>query len=60
MVEAIFDVRGMGFTVVEAVRDRDNPVIVGASLVLILAFLVATNLVVDLVVAGLDPRVRRR
>jgi peptide/nickel transport system permease protein/oligopeptide transport system permease protein len=59
IVEALFDVRGMGFTMVEAVRDRDNPVIIGASLVLILAFLLV-NLAADLAVAGLDPRARRR
>ena len=40
-------------------RHGDNAVIVGGSLILIFAFLIV-NLVVDLVVAGLDPRVRRR
>jgi oligopeptide transport system permease protein len=58
VVEALFDVHGMGFTIVDAVRQHDNPVIIGASLVLILVFLVV-NLAVDLVVAALDPRVRR-
>ena len=49
VVEALFDIRGIGFTMVEAIRDRDHPVIIGASLVLIVVFLVA-NLVGDLVV----------
>jgi ABC-type dipeptide/oligopeptide/nickel transport system permease component len=59
VVEALFDIRGMGFTIVEAVRDSDHTVVIGASLVMIAAFLLV-NLVVDVVVAGLDPRVRRR
>lgn len=59
VIEALFDIRGMGFTVVEAIRDRDHPVVIGASLVLVLVFLLA-NLAGDLVVAALDPRARRR
>ena len=43
----------------EAIRNRDYPVIQGATLVFALLFML-TSLLVDVLYAVLDPRVRRK
>ncbi len=57
IIETIFNIPGIGRIGVTAVLQRDYPVILGATLVLALAFLI-TNLVVDLLYSVLDPRIR--
>ena len=57
LVEYIFNYPGIGRLLVEAVNARDYPAVQGVVLVILLLF-VALNLVVDLLVAVLDPRVR--
>jgi peptide/nickel transport system permease protein len=57
LVETIFRWPGMGLLVFNAISSRDLIVVQGATLVIALTF-VLINLVVDLVQAAIDPRVR--
>jgi ABC-type dipeptide/oligopeptide/nickel transport system permease component len=57
VVESLFSIPGVGFLSVQAVQQRDYPVIQGTVVVLTLA-VVLMNLVTDLAYAVLDPRVR--
>ena len=58
LVETVFTWPGSGLLMNKAIINRDIPVLQGAILTLSLVF-VATNLVVDLLQAVLDPRIRR-
>ncbi len=58
LVETVFTWPGSGFLLNKAIINRDIPVLQGTILALSLIF-VATNLVVDLLQAILDPRIRR-
>ena len=58
LVETVFTWPGSGFLLNKAIINRDIPVLQGTILALSLIF-VATNLVVDLLQATLDPRIRR-
>ena len=57
IVETIFALPGIGRLIVDSIFARDFPVVQGAVLVLAVSF-IAVNLVVDLMYARLDPRVR--
>ena len=57
VTELIFGIPGMGKYFVTSITNRDYPVIMG-TILLYAAFLVVANLVVDLVYAYLDPRIR--
>ena len=57
VVESLFSIPGVGFLSVQAVEQRDYPVIQGTVVVLTLA-VVLMNLVTDLAYSLLDPRVR--
>jgi peptide/nickel transport system permease protein len=58
-IELVFSLPGIGKLLVDAVSRRDYPVVVG--IVLAIAVLLALlNLVIDLIYAALDPRVRLR
>lgn len=57
LTETIFRLGGVGSAVFEAVEGRDYEVIQGFTVIVAIAFLVV-NLVVDLLYARLDPRVR--
>jgi peptide/nickel transport system permease protein len=56
-VEKIFSWNGIGNEVVEALNNNDLPVVMGATLIFACIF-VLINVVVDLLYAVLDPRVR--
>jgi len=56
VVEYVFSYSGIGLTVVQAIAQRDYPVLQGAFLLLTVAVVVA-NLVADLLYPKLDPRV---
>ncbi len=56
-VEYVFDWKGIGVVVVDALDKYDFPVIMGAVL-LIAVMLVVVNIVVDIVYGFIDPRVR--
>jgi peptide/nickel transport system permease protein len=58
LVETVFTWPGSGFMLSKAIINRDIPVLQGTILALSLIF-VATNLVVDLLQAVMDPRIRR-
>jgi peptide/nickel transport system permease protein len=57
IIEWIFGIPGMGQFLVDAIVQRDYPVIQGINLVIV-TIIVMTNLTVDLVYAVLDPRIR--
>ena len=57
MVERIFSYPGIGNLAIDAVINRDFPLIQGLILMFGLIFILI-NLVVDLTVAALDPRLR--
>jgi len=57
ITETIFAIPGVGRTVVDAIFSRDFPIVQGA--VLMMAFIVLViNLIVDLLYAFIDPRIR--
>src|SRR5207245_7048815 len=57
IIEQIFGLPGMGQFLVEAIVQRDYPVIQGINL-LVVVIIVSTNLLVDLAYAVIDPRIR--
>jgi ABC-type dipeptide/oligopeptide/nickel transport system permease component len=57
VTELIFGIPGMGKYFVTSITNRDYPVIMG-TILLYAVFLVVANLVVDIVYAYLDPRIR--
>ena len=57
LTESTFNLPGLGLAAVQAISSKDLPVILGVTLVAALAIAVA-NLVVDLLYAVIDPRVR--
>jgi oligopeptide transport system permease protein len=57
ITENVFQIPGIGEALVTAIRANDNPIIMGVITYGVLAF-VLVNLVVDLLYAVLDPRVR--
>ncbi|HVW16738.1 MAG TPA: ABC transporter permease [Solirubrobacteraceae bacterium] len=58
IVEAVFDFPGVGHVLVQAVQQRDYPVIQGVSLFAAVCVVVA-NLIADVLYAVIDPRTRR-
>ena len=57
IVETVFSWPGLGRLVIEAINNRDFPV-VQAAVVVIAIFVVSVNVLVDLLYAVLDPRIR--
>jgi len=57
ITETVFGITGLGWTIVQAINLQDLPVIMGIA-ILAAAFVVVANLVVDILYAVLDPRVR--
>jgi peptide/nickel transport system permease protein/oligopeptide transport system permease protein len=57
VTEGIFNIPGIGREVFLAVRSQNGPVVVGIVTALVLIFIVG-NLIVDLLYAYLDPRIR--
>jgi len=57
VTEGIFNVPGIGQLVFISVQANDTPVIIGVATILTIVFLVA-NLIVDILYAALDPRIR--
>ena len=56
-IEFIFAIPGMGFALLDAVVNRDFPVIQGFTLIMAIFFIVA-NLIADIVYTLIDPRIR--
>jgi ABC-type dipeptide/oligopeptide/nickel transport system permease component len=57
VTESIYSLPGMGRLLVQAILGRDFPIVQGAVLFAALAFVI-TNLLVDMVYASVDPRIR--
>ena len=57
VVEQIFQIPGLGFYFIASVTDRDYPVLAGM-LVFYVTLLVILNLIVDITLGILDPRIR--
>ena len=57
ITEAIFSLPGLGTLAISSVQDADLPLIVGITLVTA-TFIIVANLIVDLLYAVIDPRVR--
>ena len=56
IVEIIFGLPGVGYTLLNAISNRDYPVIQTATLIIAVVF-VAANMVVDIIYGFLDPRI---
>ncbi|MFI1166822.1 ABC transporter permease [Streptomyces sp. NPDC020801] len=57
LTETVFSLQGIGAYSIQAIKDNDLPIVMGVTLVAAF-FIVFCNLVVDLVYAAIDPRVR--
>lgn len=57
ITEAVFNLPGIGGQLAESLRLREQPVVVGLITLLVLIFL-AANIIVDMLYAVLDPRIR--
>ncbi|WP_028811841.1 ABC transporter permease [Streptomyces flavidovirens] len=57
VTEGIFNVQGVGYAVFEALRHREGATVVGIVTLIVVVYLVA-SLIVDLLYAVLDPRIR--
>jgi peptide/nickel transport system permease protein len=57
ITETLFGIPGLGWTIVQAINVQDLPVILGIA-ILAAVFVVVANLIVDILYAVLDPRVR--
>ena len=57
IIETLFGIPGLGWTVIQAINQQDRPVILGIT-ILAATFVVVANLIVDILYAVLDPRVR--
>jgi peptide/nickel transport system permease protein len=57
ITETVFGITGLGWTIVQAINQQDLPVIMGIA-ILAAAFVIVANLVVDILYAVIDPRVR--
>lgn len=56
IVELIFGLPGVGYVLLQAIFNRDYPLVQGATLLIAVTFVLA-NLVVDIVYGWLDPRI---
>jgi len=57
LTEAVFNLRGLGYQALTAIRGNDLPVILGVTLIAAF-FIVFINLIVDVLYGFIDPRVR--
>jgi ABC-type dipeptide/oligopeptide/nickel transport system permease component len=57
LTETVFNIPGLGREILDGIEGRDYPVVVGAVMWLAVTFVVV-NLLVDLLYARLDPRIR--
>jgi peptide/nickel transport system permease protein len=57
VTEQVFGMHGLGYQIVQAIPQGDQPVVIGL-IIIAAAFVVAANIIVDLAYAFLDPRVR--
>jgi peptide/nickel transport system permease protein len=58
LVEAVFDWPGLGSYAANSLQALDTPAVIGVTLVVAITYVIL-NLIVDLVQAAIDPRIRR-
>jgi ABC-type dipeptide/oligopeptide/nickel transport system permease component len=57
LTETVFNWPGIGYTIFLAINKRDWPVVIGATIIVTIAYMII-NLIVDISYAFLDPRIR--
>jgi ABC-type dipeptide/oligopeptide/nickel transport system permease component len=57
ITETVFNIPGMGLTMVQAISSRDHAIVVGFTIAAVTIYLLA-SLIIDLFYAALDPRIR--
>lgn len=57
LTETVFSINGLGKYMVDGIKNRDYPVVQGGVLLLALVFS-CVNLVVDIIYAYVDPRIK--
>jgi ABC-type dipeptide/oligopeptide/nickel transport system permease component len=57
LTETIFNWPGIGFEIYKAIGQRDWPIVMGGTIIVVFAFMII-NLIVDISYAFLDPRIR--
>lgn len=57
ITETVFNIPGMGLTLVRAIGTRDHAIVVGFTIAAVVVYLVA-SLIIDLLYGTLDPRIR--
>jgi len=57
LTETVFSWPGVGRTIYLAILQRDAPVVIGGTIILVMIFVIM-NLIVDIIYALLDPRIR--
>ena len=57
LTETVFNWPGLGSRIATSVQNRDTPVVLGLTLVVVLVYVII-NLLVDLSYAWFDPRIR--
>jgi peptide/nickel transport system permease protein len=57
LTETVFNWPGVGRTIYLAILQRDAPVVIGGTIILVVIFVIM-NLIVDIIYAWLDPRIR--
>jgi len=57
LTETVFNWPGVGRTIYLAILQRDAPVVIGGTIILVGIFIIM-NLIVDIIYAWLDPRIR--
>ena len=56
-IEVVFDWKGIGYEVIDALSKNDLPVVMGTTLVFAVVFVVI-NILVDIIYGIIDPRIR--
>ncbi|EAY26432.1 ABC transporter permease [Microscilla marina] len=56
-IEYVFDWKGLGYTIIKAVEDRDLPIIMGTTIFIACIFVVI-NILVDILYSTIDPRIK--
>ena len=57
LTETVFNINGLGRAIADSIASRDNQVVLGISVFIVLVYLMV-NLIVDLLYAVIDPRIR--
>lgn len=57
MTEVIFSIPGIGRLMVQAIKSRDNPLVLGGVLFIAVSFAIV-NLIIDIIYAYIDPRIK--